>query len=58
MVKKGRRPAESFLGLIDPYETSKILSLDTGSVVNLFFLGLLFDSTHTKFSFRKGSANP
>jgi hypothetical protein len=41
-LKKGRRPAESFLGLIDPYETWKILSLNTGWVVNLYFFGVFF----------------
>jgi hypothetical protein len=53
MVKKGQRPAESFLSLINSYETSTTLPLNTGSVVNLFFWGLLSDSIHTKFVFRK-----
>jgi hypothetical protein len=29
---------ESFLGLTDPYETSKVLNLGTGFVENRFFL--------------------
>jgi hypothetical protein len=42
---------------IDHYKTSKIPSLDAGSVINLVFLGLRLVSTHTECSFRKGSAN-
>ena len=43
---------------IDHYRISKILPLDASSAINLFFWGLLLDSTHAEFSFRKGSANP
>ncbi len=31
------KSAKYVLGLADPYETSKVLPLDTGSVKNLFF---------------------
>ena len=30
--------AEPFLGSVNPYETLKVLPLDTGLVMNLFFL--------------------